>query len=319
VAPVLKADGYGLGAAEVGRRLWDEGARSFFVARLKEAELLRGALGPGRAARVYVLDGLAGAPPDRFAAADLTPVLNTASDLEVWRSTDRPAALHVDTGMNRLGVSDREAEAARSLRIVHVMSHLACAADPDDARNAEQLARFRAARALFPDATASLAASAGVFVGPDFHFDLVRPGISLFGGGPRERPDDRLAAVAALDAPILQLRDLKAGDRVGYGDGFTAAEPLRVAILGAGYADGFLRRAMSKATAFLNGQAAPVLVVSMDLIAVDVSGCLGMAVGDRVELLGPNALLDNLAAASGTVAHECLVRLSDRAERTYVG
>src|SRR5258706_3263260 len=221
--------------------------------------------------------------------------------------------------MNRLGVVMENLDAAGGLPIAHVMSHLACAAEPANPRNRRQLELFRTARACFPAASASLAASAGIFLGPDFGFDMVRPGISLFGGGPCERPDERLGAVATLEAPVLQLRDLNAGDRVGYGDGFTARAPMRIAILGAGYADGLLRGSKGKATAWLAGQPAPVLVVSMDLIAIDVSACPGVAPGDQVELLGAHALLDDLAAASGTVAHECLVRLSARAERRYVG
>jgi alanine racemase len=316
VAPVLKADGYGLGAGVVARRLWDEGARSFFVARIDEGEALRGALGDERPALVFVLDGLGGAPAQRFARSGLTPVLNSPADLAGWRPTGLPCALHVETGMNRLGLGEADLAAAHDLRVVHVMSHLACAAEPDSPRNRRQLERFVPLRAAFPSASASLAASAGIFLGADFRFDMVRPGVSLFGGGPLERPDARIAAVATLEAPILQLRDLQPGDRVGYGDGFTAGRPMRLALLAAGYADGVIRRAKGSASAWLAGRPAPILVVSMDLIAVDVTG-ISAREGDLVELLGGNALLDDLAAASGTVAHEILVRLSARAERRY--
>jgi len=319
VAPVLKADGYGLGAAAVGARLWQEGAREFFVARLAEGEALRRALGDERPAVVFVLDGLAGESPSRFTAAELTPVLNSGEDIAAWTPTCRPAALHFDTGMNRLGLDPADAAQARACQIVHVMSHLACAADPGDPRNRAQLARFAAVRALFPEASASLAASAGIFLGPEYHFDLVRPGISLFGGGPREAPDERIESVAILEAPILQVRRLRPGDQVGYGEGFTAPCPMTIALLEAGYADGVLRRSKGAASASLRGHAAPVLTVSMDLIAVDVGRVPSAEVGEFVELLGPHALLDDLAAAAGTVAHECLVRLSLRADRRYVG
>jgi alanine racemase len=317
VAPVLKADGYGLGAGPIARRLWAQGARRFFVARLSEGEALRADL--AEPATIFVLDGLGGSPPARFAAADLTPILNSPADLDAWRDVGRPAGLHVDTGMNRLGVGAADLAGAADLNITLVMSHLACAADPLDPRNARQLAAFAGARRAFPGAAASLAASAGIFLGPDYRFDVVRPGISLFGGGPRERPDPQLAAVATLEAPSLQIRDLNAGDQVGYGEGFTAAGAMRVAILAAGYADGEIRSSKGAAIGRDCGRPAPVLVVSMDLIAVDVSDCPGAATGDFVELLGPRALLDDLAAAGGTVAHECLVRLSMRAERRYVG
>jgi alanine racemase len=316
VAPVVKADGYGLGAAPLAWRLWTEGARSFFVARLVEGEALRAAMA-GREAEILVLDGVDEASRDRFLAARLTPVLNTLEQARAWAG--RPAALHVDTGMNRLGLTLEDAQAlAGHADIRLVMSHLGNAANPADQRNRDQLARFHAARALFPAASASLAASAGAFLGPDYLFDLTRPGISLLGGGPREVPDDRLRAVATLDAPILQLRDLKAGEHVGYGAMFEAPRDMRIAVIEAGYADGLLRGSHARGAAYLNGSRAPFAMISMDLMAIDVSHCPA-AVGDRVELLGPNALLDNLAAAAGSVAHECLVRLSTRAERVYVG
>ena len=317
VAPVVKADGYGLGAGPVAERLWQEGARDFFVARLSEGLALRHALGEARPARIFVLDGVAGASSEPFREADLTPVLNSADDVARWRGVGRPCALHVDTGMNRLGLTVEQAEAARDLPVALVMSHLACAADPDSPRNGVQLARFAQARTLFPNATASLSASAGIFLGPEYHFDLVRPGISLYGGGPREGPDPRFAAVARLEAPIVQVRDLRPGDAVGYGDGFVADRRMRIGLLAAGYADGFHRRAKGIARAWVGGVRAPLLSVSMDLIAVDLTGATSAGAGDLVELLGPHALLDDLALAAGTVAHECLVRLSQRAERTY--
>jgi alanine racemase len=317
-APVVKAEGYGLGAGVVAKRLWAEGARRFFVARLSEGEALRAALA-GRETQILVLDGVLPGSQPRFEAAGLTPVLNTLEQASDWRGG--PAALHVDTGMNRLGVSLEEAETlARSGPPIElVMSHLGNAAEPDDPRNRAQLIRFLEARALFPDAKASLAASAGVFLGPDYRFDLVRPGISLYGGGPRERPDPRIATVATLEAPILQIRELKAGERIGYGAMFTAPRPMRVGVLGAGYADGVLRTSHAKGAGWIDGARAPFLIVSMDLIAVDLDAARGARVGDRVELLGPHAHLDDLATAAASVAHEILVRLSDRAERRYIG
>ncbi len=318
IAPVAKADGYGLGAGLVCGRLWDEGARDFFVARLSEGQALRTALDGGRAARIFVLDGLAGAEPGDFADAELTPVLNTPQDIARWRPVGRPCAIHIDTGMNRLGIDMDDARAAADLRVDLVMSHMACAADPQHPRNARQLALFREARARFPDAPASLAASAGIYLGPEHHFDMVRPGISLYGGGPREVPDDRFAAVATLEAPLLQVRDLKAGDTVGYGESFVAQGPIRVGLVAAGYADGFMRRAMGRATAWIDGAPAPILSVSMDLLAVDLTAAPGAKPGELVELLGRHARLDHLAAAAGTVAHECLVRLSARAERVSI-
>lgn len=327
VAPVVKADGYGLGAAQVGRRLAAEGARSFFVARLGEGEALRAALGPGPA--IYVLDGLAAGSAGRLAAAGLTPVLSTlpqAAGARAWAAANGPlaVALQADTGMNRQGLSLADASALAhaphrlaGLDVRLVMSHLGSGSDPEDARNGEQLARFREFRGLFPDKPASLAASGGIFLSRDYHFDLVRPGIGLYGGGPRERPDPALRAVAGLTAPILDIRSLSPGDRVGYGSSFTASRAMRVAVVAAGYADGVIRAAKSGGYAWLAGARRPLLVVTMDLLVVEI-GEAPARIGEHIELLGPNVALDDLAATAGTVAHEILVRLSARAERIYL-
>lgn len=329
VAPVVKSDGYGLGAGPVARRLHAEGARSFFVARLDEGEALRAELGD-RPARIYVLDGLVAGTGPRLVAARLTPVLAALPQVaaaSAWAVGNGrlDVALHVDTGMNRQGLTPEEARALadapdrlRGLDVTLLMSHLGSAAEPDDPRSAAQLAAFQAVRRLFPEARASLAASAGVFLGPDYRFDLVRPGVSLYGGGPFDRPDPRLKAVAALTAPILDIRNLRPGDRLAYGRQYTADRPVRAAIVAAGYTDGVIRAASGGGYAWAAGARRPLLAVTMDLAAVDI-GDAPLTVGDTVELLGPNACLDDLAAAAGTVAHEVLVRLSRRAERVYLG
>ncbi len=329
VAPVVKSDGYGLGAAPVARRLHAEGARSFFVARLDEGEDLRAALGDGEA-RIYVLDGFTPGSGPRFAAAALTPVLTAlpqVSAASAWAVANGgiSAALHVDTGMNRQGLTTDEARALaqapdrlRGLDVVLLMSHLGSAAAPEDPRSAAQLEAFRAIRPLFPDAPASLAASAGIFLSPDYRYDLVRPGVSLYGGGPLDRPDDRLKAVATLTAPVLDIRNLRPGDRLAYGRQFTADRAIRAAIVAAGYTDGIVRAANAGGYAWAAGARRRLLAVTMDVLAIDI-GDSAVRVGDDVELLGLNAHLDDLAAASGTVAHEVLVRLSRRAERVYLG
>jgi alanine racemase len=315
VAPVVKSDGYGLGAVQIARRLWAEGARSFFVARLAEGEALRAGLGPARPAVIYILDGLTPGSAERLAAAGLTPVISSAAQAT---AASGPIALHVDTGMNRQGLTPAEARALVGRHVDLIMSHLGSAAEAGDPRNAAQLALFRQIRALFPDARASLAASAGVFLGPDYRFDLVRPGVSLYGGGPLERPDARLQAVATLAAPILDVRHVQAGERLGYGSAVTAQRPTRLGIVGAGYADGVIRAAHSGGYAWFAGARRRLLVVNMDLLAIDL-GDAEARPGEMVELLGPNALLDDLATSAGTVAHEVLVRLSPRASRSYLG
>ncbi|WP_394763463.1 alanine racemase [Phenylobacterium sp.] len=331
VAPVLKSDAYGLGAAAVGRRLWAEGARSFFVARLAEGEALRAALTPDRPATIYVLDGMTEDSGPRLDAASLTPVICTLPQV-AWATAHATAtgrrlgvALNLDTGMSRQGLTRDETRAIaqatdrlQGLDIGLVMSHLGSASEPDNTRNTNQLASFLNVSGLFPDARASLAASAGIFLGAAYHLDLVRPGISLYGGGPREQPDGRLKAVVTLTAPILDLRHLRPGDVLGYGDSVRIPASTRVAVVAAGYTDGVIRAAKGAGYAWFAGARRRLLIVNMDVLVIEI-GDTKATIGDPVELLGPNALLDDLATAGGTVAHEILVRLSRRAERVYLG
>jgi alanine racemase len=318
-APAVKADGYGLGAAPVARRLMAEGATAFYVARLSEGQALRAALGGDT--EIRVLDGAAPGAVERLIAADLTPVINSLDQADCWRAEGRgrPVVLHVDTGMNRLGVTVAEAEAlARWSAVSLVISHLACGGLPEHPLNARQLAAFCQARALFPDARASLAASGGIFLGDDYAFDQVRPGISLYGGGPRDAFDPRIAPVATLEAPILQVRDVPAGESVGYSAAFVADRAMRVATVGIGYADGVLRASHPKGQVWFDGARRPMLGrVSMDLIAIDVSDCDAARSGAMMEIIGPNLPVDEAAAAAGTTAYELLTRLSPRAERRW--
>lgn len=331
VAPVLKSDGYGLGAAPLARRLWADGARSFFVARIAEGVSLRAALGPNRPATIYVLDGFPQGAGPALADAALTPALASLPQIDAATAfaaaSGRPlgVALHVDTGMNRQGLGLAEARAVaqssdrlRGLSVDLLMSHLGSAAEAENPRNGRQLAQFLEARTLFPQARASLAASAGIFLGADYRFDLVRPGVSLFGGGPLETPDPRLRAVATLTAQILDIRTVAPGEAIGYGESVRVTAPTRLAVVGAGYTDGVIRAARSGGYAWFAGARRRLLVVNMDILAIDI-GDAPAAPGESVELLGPNALLDDLAVAAGTVAHEVLVRLSRRAERVYLG
>ena len=332
VAPVVKADAYGLGLAPVARRLWAEGARRFFVARLSEGAALREALGSGRAARIYVLDGCADGDAAELRGLDLTPVLNSVPQVREWtahaRATGRTlaAALHVDTGLNRLGLRPEEAfaladasDALRGLDLELVMSHLACADQPDHPMNAAQAARFAEVCARFPRVPTSLGASAGVFLGAPFRGEVVRPGISLVGGGPFQRPDPRIRPVATLDAPVVQVRSVAKGESVGYGAGFRAERHMRVAIVALGYADGVLRAFDRPRYGWLAGAPRALLGrISMDLIALDVTGCQAWP-GARMELFGANLPVDDAAAAAGTIAFELLANVSARVRRVYVG
>ena len=317
VHPVVKADSYGLGAAACATRLMTEGARTFFVARTAEGEALRAALGP--APVIYVLDGCLTGHAARLKAADLRPILNTPAQLAEWRDAGGAASgLQIDTGMNRLGFRVGDApEPFEGLALV--MSHLACADDPAEPMNARQRDAFALAAQRYPGVVRSFANSGGVFLGPAYGFDAVRPGICLYGGGPEGRPDDRIRAVATLEAEILQVRDVPAGESVGYARGFRAAAPTRIATCAAGYADGLLRRYSPDGQVFVGGESRPILGrVSMDVCAVDVTG-LDVAVGDRIELYGANRRLDDAAAAAGTISYELLTSITARVPRLYVG
>jgi alanine racemase len=328
VAPVVKADAYGLGVGPVARRLWREGARRFFVAQANEALALRGELGRERPASIFVLEGATADNLPSLAKADAAPVLNSPAQLALWRShgpSDAPAALHLDTGMNRLGL--RAAELAEltdsdlsGLKLELVLSHLACADIPGHAMSGEQLALFRSMSARFPGVPRSLSASSGVFLGRDYQFDLVRPGISLYGGGPFAVPEPRLAQVAALTAPILQIADAAPGATVGYGATYSVGRPLRLAVVGLGYADGVLRSACKHGYGWLHGARRSLLGrISMDLCVIDVTDAAEAKVGDRVQFFGPDLALDEAAAAWDTTAYELLTRVGPRVLRRHVG
>ena len=317
VHPVVKADAYGLGAEACARRLAAGGARTFFVARTREGERLRAALGAGPA--IYVLDGCLAGRAARMRAADLRPVLNTDAQMAEWRAAGGGASgLQVDTGMNRLGFRPEAApEPFAGLDLV--LSHLACADDPAEPMNARQRDAFAAAAARYPGTVRSFANSGGVFLGADYGFDASRPGICLYGGGPEGRPDDRIRPVATLTAEVLQVREVRAGESVGYSRGFVADGPRRVATVAAGYADGVLRSYSPAGHVWAGGALRPIVGrVSMDVCAVDVTG-LEVAVGDPVELFGPNRALDDAAAAAGTVAWELLTSVGPRVTRLYTG
>ncbi|WP_306028812.1 alanine racemase [Stappia sp. MMSF_3263] len=325
----VKADCYGLGDAPCMSALWQAGCRTFFVATPQEGARLRALLPE---AYVYILNGLYPGDADYYAAHELRPCLGSPDEVAEWRAAGAPgpAALHVDTGISRLGLSAGEAAevAADGLPgLSLVMSHLACADTPNAPSNAGQLARFREIAALFPGVARSLANSAGIFLGPDFHFDLARPGIALYGGQPSNDAASRLAPVVTLEARILQTHALARGETIGYGAAWTAPVDMRVAMVAAGYADGYLRSAGSSdarpgADAWLAGYRLPALGrVSMDMTAFDISALPeGLAErGAFIELFGPNIGVDEVAAAAGTIGYELLTSLGHRFTRRHVG
>jgi alanine racemase len=325
---VVKADACGLGIERAVPSLVAVGCRTFFVALPEEGRRVR-AVAPD--ATIYVLGGFFSDAADMYREADLRPILNHSEELAAWAadSGGRSAALHVDTGMNRLGFEPAKAlaldtAALRAAGVVLVVSHLACADEPAHAANARQLALFGNIRSAFPGLPASLSNSAGVFLGKDYHFDLVRPGIALYGA--EYRKGAALAVVVTAEARILQVRTVEAGATIGYGGAHTLRRPSRVAILAAGYADGYIRCAGASdhragACVHVRGTSAPLVGrVSMDLMAADVTDAPSdVRPGEYVEMFGSNLPIDEVATAAGTIAYELLTQLSRRAERRYVG
>jgi alanine racemase len=333
-AAVVKADAYGLGADAVARRLVAEGCATFFVANVEEGARVR-SVAPG--VRIYVLGGLMAGDAERVLALGLSPVLNEPEQLGRWiaargRSGSGAAAgLFLDTGMNRLGCTSAQMESVLGRNdlagdeVDLLVSHFACASTPGHPMNDAQIARFNDLlprfRARFPGARASLANSGGIFLGPAARFDLTRPGIALYGGEPHEDRSIAMEAVATLEAPILQVRDLAPGDRVGYGADHAVDRPIRAATVALGYADGFLRAGGGRGYGVIAGRRVAIVGrVSMDLMTLDVTHA-GEAArpGAFVELLGRSALLDDQAEAAGTANYELLVRLSPRCDRRYSG
>lgn len=319
-AAVVKADGYGLGAETVVRALAGAGARAFFTATLTEALAVRKVLGVGP--QIFVLNGPSRDDAALFAPAKLTPVLNSLQQIHAWAGRG-PAALHLDTGMNRLGIGPDEIGAAalalQDCSLTLVMSHLACASTLDDPMNALQRKRFIAAAEHFPKAPLSLAASAGTLLGSDYHFDLIRPGVGLYGSGGLDKDNPPLMAAATIEAPILQVREVEAGETFGYGATFTATRKMRTATVALGYADGFLRSFSGRGYGVLGGARRPILGrVSMDLIILDVAGCAEAEPGAMVEFLGTQARLDDVAACGETLPYELLTTLVGTVRRTGV-
>lgn len=290
----------------------------FFTATFGEALRVRKALGEGP--QILVLNGPGEGDVNYFANAKLTPVLNSLAQIKLWNARG-PAALHIDTGMNRLGIGpDELTQAAMALKDVSlalVMSHLACASDVKHEMNALQRTRFIDAASLFPSAPLSLAATSGALIGADYHFDLIRPGIGLYGSGALDEDNPTLATAATVDAPILQVRDVEAGETFGYGATFTANKKMRTATAALGYADGYLRTLSGHGYGVIGGAKRPILGrISMDLIILDVTGCDEAQPGAWVEFLGPNAPLDDIAARAGTAPYEILTTFAGIVRKT---
>ncbi len=330
VAGVVKADAYGLGLAPVAKALLDTGCDTFFVARLDEGIALRQL---AARARIFVLDG---AQPDMvpgLISHNLTPVLNSLAEIAAWSAAARAtktqldAAVHIDTGMNRLGLSAPElnalaAEPARmlsGLRVVLWMSHLACSDEPDNTMNAMQLERFKTALAMLPEAPASLSASGGILLGKDYMFDMVRPGLALYGGAPHPGYANPFQPTVRLTTKIMQVRHAPKGETVGYSATYRLKRPSVLATAALGYADGLFRTLSNNGAVGINGIKAPIVGrISMDLLTFDVTDVPGsISAGQDVELIGDTVSLEDIAAAANTITYEILTSLSRRARRLY--
>ena len=332
---VVKADGYGLGIRPVGRALARAGARWFFVAQIGEGIVLREALADWPEARIAVLNGLQAGCEDDFREFGLTPVLNSLGEIDLWREQSRreelslPAILHVDTGMNRLGMPADELERLAEnqdrldgIDLTAVMSHLIASEQPAAEENPRQLARFRDVLRLLPASPASLANSSGIFLGPEYHFDMARPGVALYGVNPTPGHANPMRPVVSLKGRILQVRAIDAPETVGYGATHRVVAPARIATVAVGYGDGFLRSLSNRGHADLAGVRIPIVGrVSMDLITLDVTAVPdGMAQpGTMVDLIGPHYGVDDLAADAGTIGYEILTALGRRHHRRYIG
>jgi alanine racemase len=324
-AAVVKADGYGLGATQVATALLKAGCGMFFVAALDEGIALRAALGADP--EIAILNGPLPGTAAEFAGYGLVPVLNDPGQIEEWaKASSKTAAaiLHIDTGMSRLGLSPREFEAlvAQPPAIAWhtVMSHLACADEFHNALNIIQRARFADARARLPAVPASLAASSGIFLGPKYHFDIVRPGAALYGVNPQPGTPNPMRPVVRLTAKVLQIREIDGGESVGYGAAHVMVRPGRLATAAVGYADGWLRSFSHRGCGRIAGQRVPLVGrVSMDLASFDVTAVdpALLRPGATIELLGDDYGVDAAAADAGTIGYEILTALGRRYHRVY--
>ena len=322
VAAVLKADGYGLGAAPIARALHAAGCRHFFVALLQEALAIRSVVPDSMLA---VLNGLVPGTEADYIAHDIVPVLGSLAEIDAWAPTGRPAILHIDTGMSRLGLDARELAAIQQdpSRLAgigprYIMTHLVSAEVTHDPDNLHQRHRFDAACALLPPAPRSFANSSSIFLGESFGSDLARPGAALFGINPTPGQPNPMRQVVRVMGRVLAVRAIPAGDSVGYNATWTATRPSHIATVGIGYADGWRRDLSGRATAYFDGTPVPLVGrVSMDLTTFDVTDLPAIEPGTWLEFLGPHQTPDDVAALTGTNGYEILTGLALRLPRVY--
>lgn len=326
----VKADGYGLGADKVVSALWSAGCKDFFVAHPHEGLVVRDVLSD---ARIHVLNGPLPDAIDDYLAANMMPVLNSLEDIQLWSDAGRArnrklkADVHIDTGMCRLGLDLGETEKLiddptiiDGIEVQLLMSHLATADDPETAQNEKQLKLFTDARSVIKAGKASLCNSSGIFLGPQYHFEVARPGVALYGGNPTPYAENPMGNPVTLTARLLQIRDVNIGETVGYGATHAVTRPSRIATVPVGYADGFHRIGSDIGAAHIAGHAAPITGrVSMDLITLDVTDVPEHLVhqGAEAEFLGEHRTPDDLARDWQTIPYEVLTGLGQRYRRIY--
>jgi alanine racemase len=335
-AAVVKANAYGLGLEQVGAKLAGAGCKTFFVADLAEARRLRAR---AREAAIYVLNGFTSETGPVFVEIAARPVINSATELAEWdafvarRNWRGGAALHVDTGMNRLGIPADEAAAlaprvqTENHGITLLMSHLACAEIPNHSLNSTQIRLFQQVRLMFRGVPASLANSSGIFLNDAAHFDMARPGAALYGVNPTPGRANPMQAVVELSGRILQIRNVDRGKTVGYGASWTAGRPSRIAVAAIGYADGLPRASSGTergrgGTANVAGKQCPIVGrISMDLICIDITDLLDGIVhrGDIATFIGEGITVDDIATRAGTIGYEVLTHLGPRCHIVYRG
>ncbi len=335
-AAVIKADGYGCGIEKVAAALSKAGCKTFFVADLNEARRVRSVVAEPA---IYVLNSLLPGTARSYADIHARPVIGSMVELAEWDAFTSAsqwhggAALHVDTGMNRLGITVNEAAAlaprirAENHGITLLMSHLACAEQPEHPLNARQISLFREVRILYRGIPSSLANSSGIFLGQTAHCDMVRPGVALYGVNPIPGQSNPMRPVIELQARVAQVRNVPRGETIGYDAAFTAKRTTRIAVVAVGYADGYLRAASASdeapgADAIIAGKRCPLAGrVSMDLLAIDITELPDNAVrrGDLAILIGDEVTVDVLAGAAGTIGYEVLTSLGKRYHRVYRG
>lgn len=328
----VKADAYGLGALRIAQTLVQEGCRHLFVAHLEEALALRPHI--PASVQIYVMHGAPVGYEAELIEHDVIPVLNSSEQIAAWRRLAQqrqmalPAIIQLDTGMSRMGLSSKEVQSwladpdfLSGIDLQCLMSHLACAEDQSHPMNRQQLALFQQMRAHFPTCAASLANSSGIFLGPDFHFDLARPGAALYGVAPVAGQSNPMQALVHLQGKIIQVRDIPSGSGVGYSLSWRAAVPTKIATVAVGYADGWLRSLSNRGVAHIAGIAVPMVGnVSMDTITLDVSQVADqhLFAGGLVDLISAENTVDQVAARAGTIGYEILTSLGLRYQRHYV-